>query len=174
MKLIICKDYIAGALKQELYAYALNNMWHRAQSIYDEYPEMVRIPLTANGDTALHVAVRAKSTTFVEKLVELMTPEDLEIPNADGNTAFCMGAVTGNGELFQIMMEKNINLSVIRGHDGMLPVHLAVLTGYHNIGQDLCSEDLLQRMDFNDIEQLFFMTINSSMYGKTHQHHSRN
>lgn len=143
-------------------------MWHQAKSIYDEDLDMVRIPLTASGDTALHVAVSAKSTTFVEELVKLMTLEDMQIQNVDKNTAFCMGAITGNGDFFQIMIGKNENLPVIPGHDGMLPVHLAVLTGYHKIVQDLSSENLLQKMDLKDVERLFFMTINSSMYGKTH------
>lgn len=149
---------IAGSLKQELYAYALQKAWRRVKSIYDKNPDMVHIPLTASGDTtlhvavstksasgdtSLHVAVSAKSATFVEELVKLMTPEDLEIQNIDGNTAFCMAAITGNSEFFQIMIAKNQNLPVTRGHDGMLSVHLAVLTGYHKIVQDLCSEDLL-------------------------------
>lgn len=132
---------------------------------------MMRILLTARGDTALHVALNEGSTTFVEELVKLMTPQDLEIQNRHGNTAFCIAVTARNDYFCQIMMERNENLPLIRGtQDGMLPVHLAVLAGYRKVVKDLSSENLLQKMVFKDIERLFFMTIDSGrMYGKTHQ-----
>lgn len=144
-------------------------MWQLARSIFEEFPDLVRIPLTDSGDTALHVAVSAKSTLFVKKLVELahMTPEDMEILNAEGNTAFCMAAIAGNSELLQIMIKKNEKLPVVSGHDGMLPVHMATLGCYHETVQDLSSDRLLHYMDFKDIKRLFFMAISSYMYGKT-------
>lgn len=153
-----------------MYNYALHNKWDKAKSIYDKYPDMVRIPLSAGGDTALHIAVIMKNTTFVKELVKLMTLQDLEIKNADGNTAFCMAAITGNDDLFKFVMEKYQDMPVSRGQDEMLPVHLAVLTGFHKIVDYLSDQDLLKKMRLKDIEQLFFMTINSSMYGKSLQH----
>ncbi|XP_061372553.1 ankyrin repeat-containing protein ITN1-like [Gastrolobium bilobum] len=156
---------MAGSLKRDLYAYAIGDIWYRAQCIYDTFPDMVCIPLTATGDTALHVAVSAKSTTFVQELVKHMTPEDLEIPNIDGNTAFCIAAISGIGDFFQIMIEKNKNLPVIPGHDGMLPVHLAALSGHRKIVENLSSEKLLEKMASRDIVQLFFMTISGNMCG---------
>ena len=161
---------IAGSLKRELYIYALKDNWDRAQSIFDKFTGMMRIRLTANGDTALHIAAEANSTTFVQGLVSPghMSTKDLEIKNSDGNTAFCIAAISGNDDLFQTMVEKNKNLPLVSGHDGMLPVHLAALTGRHKIVQDLSSENLLEKMATNpkDIERLFFMTISSAMYGK--------
>lgn len=163
---------IAGSIKQELYTYACFNAWRQAKSIYDKFPDIVRILLTAQGDTALHVAVNEESTTFVEELVKLMTPQDLEIQNRHGNTTFCMAVIARNDYFCQIMIEKNENLPLIRGtQDEMLPVHLAVLSDYRKMVNDLSSENLLQKMAFEDIERLFFMTIdNGRMYGKTHQH----
>ncbi|XP_057423780.1 uncharacterized protein LOC130717545 isoform X4 [Lotus japonicus] len=153
-------------MEKKLYAYALQNMWNEASSIYDQYPGMIRIPLTVGGDTALHVAVTKRNTNFVKNLVtsEHMTPLDLEIRNADGNTAFGMAVITGNNDVLETMMEKNENLPVIPGQDGMLPVHLAALFGYHKIAQDLSSKMLHQNLDFNHIQRLFFMAINSSLY----------
>ncbi|XP_057439833.1 uncharacterized protein LOC130731563 [Lotus japonicus] len=159
-----------SSLKRELYAFAFQNMWCQAKSIYDKFPDMVRVPLNSSGDTALHVAVSANNTDFVKKLVkfEHLTPRDLEIPNAEANTAFCMAAITGGCEFLQIMIEKNDKLPLIpRNDDKMLPVHLATLTCYHEIVQDLTSENLVQRMQLKDIERLLFMAINCSMYGKT-------
>ncbi|XP_057425929.1 uncharacterized protein LOC130719324 [Lotus japonicus] len=157
---------IAGSLKQELYTYTLQNMWDEAKSIYDKFPDMVRIPLTSSGDTALHVAVTANNTDFVKKFVnfEHVTPKDLEIPNAEGNTAFCIATVQGSAKFLQIMTKKNEKLPLIPRHDEMLPVHFATLSCYHKIVQDLSSEDRLQKMDFKDIERLFFMAIKSNMY----------
>ncbi|XP_057419045.1 uncharacterized protein LOC130713263 [Lotus japonicus] len=155
-----------SSLKQELHEYALRNEWHKAKSIYEEFPEMVRIPLTSSGDTALHVAVSANSTDFMRELVnfEHVTQQDLELRNAHGHTALCLAAITWNRDVFQIMIQNNENLALIHAQYGMLAVHLAALTGYHEIVQDLSSDNLLQKMDFKDIQRLFFMTINSSMY----------
>lgn len=123
--------------------YARNDMWDQAKCIFDKFPDMVRIPLTANcGETALHVAVSANSATFVEGLVQnlIMTTQDLD------------------NQHFAFIQKRD---------DDMLPVHLAALAGHHKILQDLCSKFLLHKMTFNDIQRLFFMTINSSMFGKS-------
>ncbi|CAL0307482.1 unnamed protein product [Lupinus luteus] len=71
-----------------------------------------------------------------------------------------------NAGLFQIMIQKNPKLPLIRGHGGMLPVHLAVLTAHHEIVQHLSisSQELLHKMENKDIGRLFFMTISSGMY----------
>ena len=160
---------VAGSLKREIHICALKDIWDRAQSIYDNFPHMIPIKLTAYGDTALHVAVTANSATFVQGLVNLMTPEDMEITNSDGNTAFCRAAILGNTDLFKTMIAKNDNLPLIRGHDGKLPVHLAALSVRHKTVQDLSSENLLEKMAIEDTKQLFFMTISGGMYGKTKQ-----
>lgn len=160
---------IAGSLKDDLLKYVLKNMWHKAKSIYDEAPNMVRIVLTPSGETALHLAVITKNTDFVKELVnfEHMTQQDLEIKNSAGNTAFYLAAIAGHVDCCETMIAKNENLAVIRGQDGMLPVHVATLIGYRKIVQALSSGNLLEKMDFKDIERLFFMAINCSMYGKT-------
>ena len=55
----------------------------------------------------LHAAVEWNSSTFVEGLLNIVTPKDLEIRNFDGDMAFCMAADVGNEYLLQTMLEKN-------------------------------------------------------------------
>ncbi|XP_020206149.1 ankyrin repeat-containing protein ITN1 isoform X3 [Cajanus cajan] len=150
-------------LKKELYLYASKDMWAEAEPTFNHYPDMVCTPLTASGDTTLHVAVSAKSNSFVEGLMKHMTREKLRIPDSEGNTVFCTAAISGNADLFTIM-KQNQDLFVIPRLDGMLPVHLAALTGNHQIVQDLSSQDLLSKMTPHDIQQLFFITIRSRMF----------
>nr|KYP35631.1 Ankyrin repeat-containing protein At3g12360 family [Cajanus cajan] len=138
-------------------------MWAEAEPTFNHYPDMVCTPLTASGDTTLHVAVSAKSNSFVEGLMKHMTREKLRIPDSEGNTVFCTAAISGNADLFTIM-KQNQDLFVIPRLDGMLPVHLAALTGNHQIVQDLSSQDLLSKMTPHDIQQLFFITIRSRMF----------
>ncbi|XP_057419751.1 ankyrin repeat-containing protein ITN1-like [Lotus japonicus] len=128
---------------------------------------MVRIPLTDNEDTTLHVAVSRGNNDFVREFVnyEHVTRQDLEIPNANGNIAFCLAAITGKREFLEIMIQKNEDLPLIHGQNGMLPVHLALLSGFHEIVQHLSSYNLLEKMNFKDIERLFFMALNSNIYG---------
>ena len=156
-------------MERQLYLYALEGNWDKAKIICDDFPEGICTPLTANRDTALHVAASANKINFVQPLVERMTKEALEIPNSDGNTAFCVAAISGNSNLFETMIKKNKKLPLIRGQHGMLPVHLAALTGHSQVVQNLSSnnEDLLKQMPSDDIERLFFMTIECGMCGKT-------
>ena len=162
---------MAGSLRKELYRYAVTDNWDQARSIFDEYPHMIRSQLTTFGDTALHIAATANSSRVVQGLVSLhlMTPEDLEIQNSNANTAFCLAAMLGNSGLFESMMGKNHNLPLIPGHNGMLPVHMAALFGYHNTVEALSTENLLERMAPKQIELLFFTTISSGIYGKSKQ-----
>ena len=67
------------------------------------------------------------------------------------------------------MLEKNGNLPLIPRHHKRLPVHLDTLSSCHRIMQGLSSGNLLDRMTYKNIEFLFFMTISSSMYGKTNR-----
>ncbi|KAK7300281.1 hypothetical protein RJT34_11123 [Clitoria ternatea] len=135
-------------LKDKLYRSVINDEWDH------EDLEMVRIPLTANGDTALHVAVIANRKNSVRKLVSLMTSKDLALQNKDGNTALCMAAISWNinfdndswfHDSLNEMIKKNRKLPLIPNNHQMLPVHLAASNGHRSIVQELTSEDLLDR-----------------------------
>ncbi|MED6161837.1 hypothetical protein PIB30_064495 [Stylosanthes scabra] len=83
------------------------------------------IPLTDDGDTALHMAVGMEQTNFVEKLIKLMSVEDMEILKVDGNTAFFLAAFSGNVKFAKLLLHKNPGLVWIKEHKNMLPIELA-------------------------------------------------
>ncbi|KHN26003.1 hypothetical protein glysoja_038225 [Glycine soja] len=53
---------------------------------------------------------------------------------------------------------------LIRNLYGTLPVHLAILYGRNEMVQILLSQEVLDKMDSEDIERLFFMTIRVDMF----------
>ncbi|XP_022637640.1 uncharacterized protein LOC106763252 [Vigna radiata var. radiata] len=71
-----------------------------------------------------------------------------------GSTAFVK-------ELLKLMRSEDV---LIHNENHMLPVHLAALSFHHRIVQLLCSDHLLDKMAYEDIEKLFFMTISNDMF----------
>ncbi|XP_047154682.1 uncharacterized protein LOC124825966 [Vigna umbellata] len=87
--------------------------------------------------TALHVAISMRKTSFAEKLVNCMEMHDLEILMVDGNTAFCLAAMTGNVKIAGILLRKNRRLPWIRGQNNMLPIQLASSAGHISMAEFL-------------------------------------
>ncbi|KAI7742145.1 hypothetical protein M8C21_032190, partial [Ambrosia artemisiifolia] len=101
--------------------------------------QLFRCSITENRETALHVAasVRRRSNkqveNFVKSLVALMTEDDLELQNADGNTALFLAAAAGNIQAVKIMVIMNRALSIIRGRNGMMPLYVAAMCGNYKV-----------------------------------------
>ncbi|KAK7412482.1 hypothetical protein VNO78_03946 [Psophocarpus tetragonolobus] len=166
-----CHDMHAGMQKREIYIAAASGNWNEASSCFKMNPHWWRIPLTAYGATALHIAVIMRKTRFVEKLVmNYMNIQDMEIGMADGNTAFCLAAITGNMEIVKILFGKNPKLLWIRGQKDMLPIQLASSAGHILMTQFLFQysrKDLDNNMPFQDIVNLFFLNIINHIYTVT-------
>ncbi|MED6179824.1 hypothetical protein PIB30_004468 [Stylosanthes scabra] len=143
--------------------------WNEASSYDKTHPTYwLRTPLTMNGDIALHIAVAMQHTDFVEKLVQLMSLQDMEIVNADGNTAFSIAVISGNMEIIKSLLNKNPGLVWIRGQkDHMLPIQLACKASHLHI-----VDFLFERISSNplpsheDIAMLFFLALNCNIYSK--------
>ncbi|CAI9272251.1 unnamed protein product [Lactuca saligna] len=129
------KDYIAIAVP--LYEASIRGDWKAAKKILDERPELVRYSITANNETALHVAASAISTKkveeFVENLITKMKKEDLELKNSSSNTALCLAAAAGNVKIVEIMVKSNRALVAITGSRGMTPLYMAALFGHYEM-----------------------------------------
>ncbi|KAL2341010.1 hypothetical protein Fmac_008950 [Flemingia macrophylla] len=148
---------------------AASGHWRKVPSYFKINPDCLRIPLTASGITALHVAVGMDQTSFVENLVGFMNMQDMEICMADGNTAFCLAAISGNVKIAKILFDKNPKLLCIRGQNHMLPIQLAASAGHSPMTQFLfeAPDDLDNVIPFQDIVKLFFMTITNNIYTVT-------
>ena len=98
---------------------------------------------------------------------------DMEIQRADGNTAFCLAAISGNVKIATILLGKNKRLVWIRGHKEMLPIQLASASGHSQMVEFLFqrSGDELYNLPNQDIIRLFFLTITNGIYSKlAHAH----
>ncbi|XP_061337466.1 uncharacterized protein LOC133284467 [Gastrolobium bilobum] len=146
---------------------ATSGDWVEASKYDKTHPNWVCTPLSAGGDTALHVAVSMEQSTFVSKLLERMSLLDLEIRNAYGNTAFCLAAISGNAKIATILFNKNPALVWIRGHKDMLPIQLASSAGHSHMVQLLFEktpQDMRSNLPSQDIAMLFFFTITNNIY----------
>ncbi|GJX30644.1 putative RNA-directed DNA polymerase [Tanacetum coccineum] len=111
-------------------------------------PELVRFCISRQLGTALHVAATTEETKmtlqFVKNLVNMMTREELELPNQFSNTAFWIASATGNVNMAMVMMEKNPSLQYIRGANSLLPLAKSASGGKYKIVKYLY--DVSQKM----------------------------
>ncbi|QCD76891.1 ankyrin [Vigna unguiculata] len=153
--------------RREIYIAAASGNWSEVSSYFKIHPHWWRIPLNDGGITALHVAVSMRKTSFVEKVVKCMKMEDLESCKAEGNTALCLAAITGNVEIAEILLRKNHRLLWIRDQNHMLPIQLASSAGHIQMTEFLFQapgEDLHDTIPFQDIVNLFFFALNNNIY----------
>ncbi|XP_076922920.1 uncharacterized protein LOC143584872 [Bidens hawaiensis] len=95
---------------------------------YHEY--LVRRRITPNMETPLHVAIMSRNTMFVRYLVNMMSKSDLELVNSDGNTAFCLAAISRNVEMVKAMFLYNLTLLIVCGSYKMTDPILQPATGH--------------------------------------------
>ncbi|KAL7594720.1 hypothetical protein Lser_V15G28435 [Lactuca serriola] len=126
-----------------LYNASMRCDWEAASVILGEHHgiDLLGFAITENYDTALHIASSAKSSRsmemFVEKLVNKMTKEQLELQNKSYNTALCLAAAdsAGNVNIAMTMVEKNRALLDIPAREGLMPLSIASRSGQRNMVQ---------------------------------------
>ncbi|XP_059438819.1 protein ACCELERATED CELL DEATH 6-like [Corylus avellana] len=107
---------------------------------FNDYPnDAMNEKITAQGKTALHIAVACGHEDIVEELVDKMSKESLEIQDNDGWTALAETAFAGNYRMAKYMLTKNNHLISIGDVDGRLPVALAIEGGYKKLARYLYS-----------------------------------
>ncbi|KAI3826013.1 hypothetical protein L1987_00053 [Smallanthus sonchifolius] len=112
-----------------LYRASIEGDWEAAKVDLKGSDDLVRY-ITENKETSLHVAAAVgHSTKFVRNLVDTMSDDDLKLRNGDGNTAFCLAAISGNVGMAKIMVEKNSALPNICGSENKMPLYLAAFHG---------------------------------------------
>ncbi|MFS7983133.1 putative ankyrin repeat-containing domain-containing protein [Helianthus anomalus] len=117
----------------QLYRASITGDREAARRILGPNRDLVRWELNENEETPLHVAVASHSTVFVRYLVNMMHPDELELRNKDGNTAFCLAAIAGNVEMARIMVGRHGQLPTILGRDYKTPLYLAAFHGKHDM-----------------------------------------
>ncbi|XP_071707228.1 uncharacterized protein [Rutidosis leptorrhynchoides] len=173
-----CMDLVQGPrleylrLGVSLYEASIKRDWKAANAVLVEKPELVRYSITENGDTALHVAASAKGdpklmVDFVNNLVGMMTNKDLELQNANYNTALYLAAAAGNVETVKIMMKRNRDLlTIIGAGETMLPLCAAALYGHYDAVKFIYKNSNLDDCCWTDQNRgwLFEICVDNDMF----------
>lgn len=115
---------------QTLYNAIENGDWKETKRLLDLHDNAVSVRITSKGDTALHVAILAGHLGIAEKLVKVMSADDLEITNEFGSTVLSLAAISGCTKLAKAIVNKNPKLVTISNDqhiDGAIPVIVASL-----------------------------------------------
>ena len=111
--------------------------WNAANQFLDRHPHAISAKITANDQTALHVAAEAGHVHIVEELVKQMSEENLEIKDIHGFIALARATYSGNYRIAECMLEKYENLIRIATNAGDIPVVLALYNGHLKLARDL-------------------------------------
>ncbi|KAH1261895.1 Ankyrin repeat-containing protein [Glycine max] len=147
-----------------LHKASLKGDWKEARKLLDQDGSLLKTAITKGGwATLLHIAVGANRVHFVEELLKLMQPEELELQDHKGNTAFCFAAAVGNVQIAEMMERINASLPTIRGGGGLTPLHLAVLQGRKEMAWHLFpkTKEIFEEVDWTI---LFINCIKSGLY----------
>ncbi|KAJ4838248.1 hypothetical protein Tsubulata_011318 [Turnera subulata] len=96
--------------------------------------------ISADGDTALHVAVLAGHVEIVGELVKMLDAEDLAITNRNNATALNYAAIGGITRIAEYLVEKNKGLLDVPNQNGLIPVVVASLYGHKEMVRYLYHE----------------------------------
>jgi ankyrin repeat protein len=88
--------------------------WNAVEEFLNHHPGSAGLKITDDGGTALHVAVDAGHEHIVEKLVAIMSEQELEITDNDGDTALINAIDKENYRMAECMLRKNVNLVSIK------------------------------------------------------------
>ncbi|KAL2334485.1 hypothetical protein Fmac_015698 [Flemingia macrophylla] len=155
------KEYLEKCIP--LYKIALRGDWNAVKNMVDADKTLLNGAITKEWGTLLHVVAGTKHVHFVDKLLKLLNPCDLELKNFNGNTAFCFAAASGNLQIAAMMIKKNPSLTKIRGGEEATPLYMAVLQGKGDMASYLypLSREILEKDDWTT---LFFRCIKNDLY----------
>ena len=113
-----------------LYQAAKQCNWHKAEDILlENKKKTIGRSITESRESVLHIAFASKHMAFI-KVVRILSDEDLERTNVDGDTALCFAAKLGIVRIAKEMVKKNNRLPLIRSSEGRTPLCIAVLFGH--------------------------------------------
>lgn len=151
-----------------LYQAAMKGDWEKADDFLRLHPGAVNVRITKDMDTLLHIAAGAKHTKFVEEVVKIMTPMDLELRNRYANTALCYASASGITRIAEVMVNKNMNLPNMRGHKGVTPLLIAALFGHREMVWYLYRMTREEELTREDYVALLMASIRTDLFGNRH------
>ncbi|KAF9599694.1 hypothetical protein IFM89_001640 [Coptis chinensis] len=103
--------------------------WRSFKSLLDCHPGAHARQINSQKETFLHYAVIIGEVHLAKHLLELMSPEDVELKDENEDTAFAIVAESDMMQIARMMVGKNENLLCIRGRFNLLPVVKAACEG---------------------------------------------
>ncbi|KAK6287343.1 hypothetical protein POUND7_013522, partial [Theobroma cacao] len=113
----------------------------------DQHPSALSSSLSADGDTALHIAVLAGHVEIVEELVGHMSAQEIAVKQKFGSTALNFAAVGGVTEIAELLLKKNRELLTITNEYDQIPLVVAALYGHRDLVQYLYEETPKEELD---------------------------
>ena len=151
-----------------LYQAAKKCNWHKAKDILRENKKTIGRSITESRESVLHIAFASKHTAFIKEVVRILTGEDLEQRNIDGDTALCFAAKLGVVTIAEELVEKNNRLPLIRSSEGRTPLCIAVLFGHRDMASYLCTVTSFEGLSPNEHTEILVATVTYDMYGMPH------
>jgi ankyrin repeat protein len=134
-----------------------------------EHPDGLTASISADGDTALHVAVLAGHREIVVELVDRLEPDDLKIRNRNNATALNYAAIGGITRIAEDLVAKNGGLLKVANQNGHIPVVVASLYGHKGMVRYLYSvspkEELSPATNNKNGVMLLTTCIMDELYG---------
>lgn len=104
--------------------------WYVIETFIRACPDIVREKISSTGQTVLHIATQSGNIRIVERLVERMEKEDLELKEElAAFTPLALACLDGFIDIAHCMIKKNPRLVCIVNGNGILPVLLAAMKG---------------------------------------------
>ncbi|RVW94324.1 hypothetical protein CK203_037934 [Vitis vinifera] len=126
---VTAEFYEAGLIHYlELYKAVLNGDWESALKLLTDDPQSLSAPIGTDDSPVLHIAVELgeASMGFVEKLVEFMPSDKLDLLDSDGATALFNAVRAGNIKSAQLLVNKKSDLPNICNYGKLVPLHSAL------------------------------------------------
>lgn len=139
------------------------------KSFLDLNPSALTASLSADGDTALHIAVLAGRVKMVEELVKRINAADLGKKNNSGATALNFAATGGITKIADYLVRKNPELLRIPNHHGYIPVVVASLYGHRDMVRYLYYETPMEELNPDNSKNgvmLLTTCVIDDLYGK--------
>lgn len=113
--------------------------WNNIEAFLELKPEAVRESISIEGLTPLHFAARAGNVEVVEKLMDKLDQEDLEMTENQGFTPLAIAALSGITGTARHMIRKHRELASSLVGNKILPVVLACSQGEEEMTRFLYS-----------------------------------
>ncbi|KAM3694300.1 hypothetical protein ACJW31_07G047600 [Castanea mollissima] len=147
-----------------LYRAAREGNWQDAKKILEGDRDIIRYSITQTKESVLHIAFASKHMAFVKELMQILSDDDLELRNQEGETALCFAAKSGIVAIAKEMVIKNNRLPLVRSKEERTPLHKAALLGLRDMVSYLFTVTSFEGLSPSEHMEILVATITNDMY----------